>query len=61
MESERSTVRVVITFASDGKDLNGTFLRDGSDPVSFHGWLDLLRHLEAAGESAGEPARSEGS
>jgi hypothetical protein len=51
-----SPVRLVVEFTRtpDGR-IQGVLIREGAEPDSFSGWLDLLRLLEAA--TSANPAK----
>jgi hypothetical protein len=55
--NQGSPVRLVLEFTRtpDGR-IEGVLVREGAEPHSFSGWLDLLRLLEAASASSAKPS-----
>jgi hypothetical protein len=56
-----SPVRLVVEFTRtpDGR-IQGVLIREGAEPDSFSGWLDLLRLLEAAASASSAKPSAEG-
>jgi len=58
-EATRSGTSVLIRFDGPGSQLTGSIRVDENPERSFSGWLELLRELEGARQSAASDQRQE--